>query len=508
MTADILFLTEAGPSIGLGHLRRCLTLAGALDGLGSRCRFIVAGSLPRQFERGDVPIALSQEGLAAPAKAGRDMPDAVVIDSYNAKPDYLNQWREHPSRIVLLSDSPNCFSDADLVIDPALGRKEADYEADVPPGCGLLLGPSYALIRPEFGQVYGSRTRTAAKPEQRVMVAFGGTDPANVTLDVVRILHTLPVRLEVITTTASPHYAQLCAILAETYPDVGLSVDLNGAELAAAMAAADVCVGAGGGMSWERCAAGLPAITLSIAPNQNENLRSLAAAGACRYMGLAADVDPGSLRAAVAELLDDEHLCEQMSRAARACCDGMGALRAAAYVACGQAADGTKIWLRPARQTDAGLILRWQSEPGARRFARNPLVPAPAEHDRWFRARLEIATAPFAIIESSAGPCGFVRLDLPSQELADAGLDREISVMVAQVARGCGISAAAIRMAVRLEPGVTVGAVVDPENLASKRAFERAGFHVGPHCYIWSDRSDVRPDMHGLAGGGKWQSAQ
>ena len=33
---------------------------------------------------------------------------------------------------------------------------------------------------------------------------------------------------------------------------------------------------------------------------------------------------------------------------------------------------------------DEATTLAWQSEPGARRYARNPGIPAPAEHAAWF----------------------------------------------------------------------------------------------------------------------------
>ena len=36
----ILFLADAGPQVGGGHVMRCLTLAGALQDLGAKCLFM------------------------------------------------------------------------------------------------------------------------------------------------------------------------------------------------------------------------------------------------------------------------------------------------------------------------------------------------------------------------------------------------------------------------------------------------------------------------------------
>ena len=51
------------------------------------------------------------------------------------------------------------------------------------------------------------------------------------------------------------------------------------------MANADLCLGAGGTTTWERCFLGLPAIVTAIAENQLEICRDCADAGLIYYLG-------------------------------------------------------------------------------------------------------------------------------------------------------------------------------------------------------------------------------
>jgi spore coat polysaccharide biosynthesis predicted glycosyltransferase SpsG len=44
------FITNAGPDIGGGHLSRCFALAGALERLGAACSWILNESARRQAE--------------------------------------------------------------------------------------------------------------------------------------------------------------------------------------------------------------------------------------------------------------------------------------------------------------------------------------------------------------------------------------------------------------------------------------------------------------------------
>jgi spore coat polysaccharide biosynthesis predicted glycosyltransferase SpsG len=97
--------------------------------------------------------------------------------------------------------------------------------------------------------------------------------------------------------------------------------------MARRMANADLFVGAGGSMTWERAALALPGITLSIASNQILLCQALAERGGGIHLGKFDDFDPAHLKAQVSELLGNAPRMRDMSEKLAALCDGRGARR-------------------------------------------------------------------------------------------------------------------------------------------------------------------------------------
>ena len=100
------------------------------------------------------------------------------------------------------------------------------------------------------------------------------------------------------------------------------------------MRRADLSIGAGGVMSWERCCLGLPALTIGIAENQADVLTALAAAGAIVHIGAAASVTDGVIAQALHSLICNPGQVRLMSETALALVDGGGAERVRRAVFC------------------------------------------------------------------------------------------------------------------------------------------------------------------------------
>jgi spore coat polysaccharide biosynthesis predicted glycosyltransferase SpsG len=160
----------------------------------------------------------------------------------------------------------------------------------LPKGCRTLLGPKYALLRPEFAHTR-NRISTRSGELRRILVCFGGSDPSNETEKALAAIACSSARkldIDIAIGVSNPHAESVdafCRTLARARLFRGAD---NMSEL---MARADLAIGAGGVMSWERCCLGLPTIAVDIAPNQVGALTALAAARAIDYLGPAAAVD-------------------------------------------------------------------------------------------------------------------------------------------------------------------------------------------------------------------------
>lgn len=129
--------------------------------------------------------------------------------------------------------------------------------------------------------------------------------------------------------------------------------------------------------------------------------------------------------------------------------------------------------LRPATGQDSIRLLEWRNDPDAVRFSITRRAVTTAEHERWLAACLERTDVHLWIAEQAGVPVGQIRVD------TDRGTGL-VSIAVAPEHRGRGL-AAVILNAMVAEVGRS-GAVrklranVDPENLTSLRAFNKAGF--------------------------------
>lgn len=138
----------------------------------------------------------------------------------------------------------------------------------------------------------------------------------------------------------------------------------------------------------------------------------------------------------------------------------------------------TVLTLRRAVPGDCRLLWLWVNDPATRAASFDTAdVPWPA-HVAWFEARMRSESTRIFIAETDDGVAvGQVRFDVDREGAA------EVDVSVDAAWRGRQLAADLLRMAsdrfLCEHPGLLV-AHVRPENVPSRRAFEKAGFqHIG-----------------------------
>ena len=191
-----------------------------------------------------------------------------------------------------LADRPH---DCDLLLDQNLYEGlERRYDGLVPDHCERLLGPRYALLRPEFAAARKTLRHRDGRV-RRILVFFGGSDLSNETakaLEAIRLLNRTDIAVDVVVGVSNPKGDQIREIC-RGMPNIHFHLQVeNMAEL---MALADLAIGAGGTTTWERCCLGLPSLVLVLADNQREVVEVMTDAGAMRNVGWHADVTSSGL---------------------------------------------------------------------------------------------------------------------------------------------------------------------------------------------------------------------
>jgi UDP-2,4-diacetamido-2,4,6-trideoxy-beta-L-altropyranose hydrolase len=342
--------------MGSGHIMRCATLGGWLRQRGAEVTFIcreLDGNYCDWLEAQGYSVLRLRKPLATDvpdhrlahahwlgvtqatdsvdvrhALAGRFY-DWLIVDHYALDAEWERELRTIASRVMVIDDLADRRHDADLLLDQNLQLHPNRYQGLVPDPCTLLLGPDYALLRPEFAHRRAT-TQTRTGEIKRLLVFMGGSDPLNLTARVLRAIaeaRLLDVRTDVVLGAGSPHEAEVRKIAAAI---TGCSIHIQTNAMATLMTEADLMIGAPGSSTWERCCLGLPSVLIGFAANQLELGRQIASRKAAIFLGEADAIEQRNLPRILRKLATKPELLQRMSQRATRVTDGSGGTRVSA----------------------------------------------------------------------------------------------------------------------------------------------------------------------------------
>lgn len=465
---------DCAPGVGLGHVLRTTAIAQELHRRGWQVSLASSG-VPS-----GVGARLAASGIRLielpPAEASGFGPAQeldfiasavgapvtwIALDHYALGASWLTEAKRTGAQRLVIDDLHDRPLPCELLVNPGPTAAEGHYRAFAP-NAELLLGPRYVLLRREFRRALPRAAKRRFGKIHRVLIAMGGTDPQGATALMARaVRRALPdAELDVVLGSfASPEPEPDALGAARIWRDL--------ADLTPLMVDADLAVGAGGGMTWERCALGLPALVVAVAPNQREQAEAVADSGACEYLGDISSVSPARLWQGLARLAEPERR-ERMSAAGRTLVDGRGAIRVADHM------EGVSLRLATVGDMRAVWEMANDRLTRAQSFSSDPIPWA--DHRAWFQRRLIDATHPFLIAENGAGVIGYVRFDQPHRN--DPSVGAEVSIALDAEHRG-GLGRKVLEAACvwwdANSPG-PLQARIKTDNASSRHVFAAAGF--------------------------------
>lgn len=492
---QVLLRADASARIGLGHLRRCLSLAQALRAQGAHCHFIC-----RDLGL-DVAALVAAEGFGCsllPAPAAGFQPDAdapahaawaglpqaddaahTIAAAAPLQPDWLlvdhyafdHRWHGAVSAalgcsIAAIDDLADRPLQVDLLIDHNLADDHAaKYAGCLPAGTPACTGPAHALLGPAYA---GAVPCSVQDTVSSIGIFMGGTDAAGISQRALQActLAGFQGPVEVAASSAFVHLAALRQAVAAR-PRTTLLLDQP--DLAGFFGRHGLQIGAGGGATWERCCLGAPTLAVAVAANQHQALQPLVARQVLqRVAGTAAHEAPdaAAIASALAGLLADAALRRRLATAARGLVDGQGAARVAATM------QRLALTLRPATMDDARLLLDWRNDEATRQASHGSAPVAWPDHQRWLAAVLADDRRRLWLACLGGEPVGTLRADRPAPGAPDPA--QVLSWTVAPAARGRGLGARMVRLLAARLPG-PLRAEVREGNTASVRVALAAG---------------------------------
>jgi UDP-2,4-diacetamido-2,4,6-trideoxy-beta-L-altropyranose hydrolase len=331
--------TDANRIIATGHVMRCMTIADEAIKLGKDVIFFVADEDSASFvrERGFMCEILgsswenpaSETDLLSQLIKKHDV-DTVLFDSYSFDAEYFEKLRAaSDSKFVYMDDLCTQKMPVDTVINYNIYANDLGYDKKYGESINLLLGPVYAPLRPQFGEVYEKKCTIPTN----VLVCAGGGDVTDILFDILSGIENEPALkkadFHVVVGSMSDDEKDLMRL---AFCSDNIFIHRNVTEMAKLMSECDMAVSAGGTMLTELCCMKVPTIEFAIADNQ---LKNAAYYGEHGIMIAAGDIR--QKRQAVvnrivynlAELISDKKKLAEMRKKMEGICDGFGAKRIA-----------------------------------------------------------------------------------------------------------------------------------------------------------------------------------
>ena len=299
MKNNLFIRVDSSPEIGIGHMMRCLTLAQELKNNFDKIIFLtqkdsgnfIGTIMKNEFEVIFIPTTNNDPNIIKNLiTAYSENKNFLLIDHYDIGTNFESSLKNIFERIFVIDDLANRKHDCDLLIDQNYYRDlNQRYEKLIQNGTITLLGPKYAIIRPEFRKI---NKKTIKKNSQikKILVSFGGSDPTNEckkVLDALCSIENSKFEIVVVAGIYNHKFEQLKKLY-EKYSNIKIYRHVN--DLSRLMLNSDLFIGAGGTTTWERFYMGLPSIVTIISDDQKESIEFLSDMGHVINLGLAKNV--------------------------------------------------------------------------------------------------------------------------------------------------------------------------------------------------------------------------
>ncbi len=329
----VVFVCDAGPEVGIGHVMRCLALAEELLERGLAVVLVTdLVGVPwaeEQVRRRGIVVRPPSPGETVWDAVAAVGPIAVVVDSYLLGDEVYVALKASWPLLALVDGDPRGRA-ADIYLDQNLGAE--DSAGPLPDGTRFLGGLDYAQQRRDIVKQRPAAPKIAADEHDplSVLAFFGGTDAYGVAPRVARLVAAsgLPCALTVVAATTA-----LAEQIEAVEPAPGQTVKVIGPtdDLPALVAEADLVLSAAGTSAWELFCLGAAVGFVCVADNQAAAYTRMGKEGLAVGVATLAELegDDAGVRPRLRELFGDVRLRERLRAACWAKVDGRGPARVA-----------------------------------------------------------------------------------------------------------------------------------------------------------------------------------
>lgn len=214
---------------------------------------------------------------------------------------------------------------------------------------------------------------------------------------------------------------------------------------------------------------------VEIADNQKQIIQTLSQQNAIFNLGHCDDITASKQAEMVADVLKDHAAVVALSDVSSRICDGRGAFAVVEHMFPVKFnRKNLPVTLHLATLDHCDDLFRWQCEPDARVYSRDPKPPEYDAHCTWYQNSLKNSQRHLYIVYCDQKPCGMVRLDTITDQIDRQGY--EVSVLISSGYQGQSIAKLALDLLRIYHPNKNFWAYVMAENEKSVSLFRKAGY--------------------------------
>lgn len=471
----IILRADATPSMGTGHIMRCLALAQAAQDQGFEIQLVGRVHVPWVRERlcaECIPLleladAVAHEENPADllhqlAQTGFAPSDTwVVLDGYHFTLACQHAVRNAGFHLLVIDDYAHLPEySCDILLNQNLGAEALSYTGDIGQ---KLLGPRYALLRREFREARERLPHTKRNiPPKNILVTLGGGDFIEYLENIAQHMNIPALEGRTVRVIQGAMNAERirqafvnCPARLEILPRV--------TDMPTLLLETDLCITAGGSTCWELCCLDVPFLAAKIADNQYHIIDQLKK----KNMLFS--------KAYFQTLLLCQAHCRTNQETLFAPINGHGAMQIIDAM-CNET--DVHIKLRAASAEDKLFIFDVANSDLVRKMSFNSRKIGIYEHENWFSNAIKDKT-PFYIFCLDNTRIGYVRFAPVHKAMNEAVL----TIAIAEVFRGKRLGKKILQMACNaaFDAGIRkIWAYVKKENQASAKLFSTCGFMLEP----------------------------
>jgi UDP-2,4-diacetamido-2,4,6-trideoxy-beta-L-altropyranose hydrolase len=399
----IFFRADGNEKIGLGHITRSSALASTINGdydciLATRCK--ISQVLEEVSCIYSHIVQLPETDFYSEATRASDIfenADLIILDGYSFDARYQQELLKQEFDFFSIDDIHASPFFSRIIINHSGGITPFNYKAQ--PATQFYLGPSYSLLRRPF--LEAAKKRRNKINNKNCFVCFGGADPENKTLEILRSdnIRNHFEQFHVVTGSAYKYEEELRKFV-DSGENIFLYSSLSSEEMVSLMEQCCFAICSPSTIVYEFMSVGGVVFLEQIAGNQEHVIQYMTEEGLAFLINDIGNIEENSIKLSLEKqsLFFDGRSDERFGKIFR------------------QHFYGKNMIIRRAGDTDLQICFNWANDKVVREQSYNQNPIGFDEHTEWFRQKLSDTGVFFYIIEMDGEPIAQIRFQISGGE--------------------------------------------------------------------------------------------